>query len=432
MFVRLFKPCKALIYPMLFKSPRGTKDILPPETNLWQTIEGQARRIFSLYAFQEIRTPVIEETGLFLRSLGDLSDIVQKQMFLIKKESDTFVLRPEATASVIRAYIENGTYHTSQLVKWFYIGPMFRAERPQKGRLRQFHHIGCEAIGSYSPGLDAELIRLAVHILREAGISGFEVTVNTLGCVNDKKRLAMHLKEVLLPKKQMFCEDCQGRMERNIFRVLDCKNTQCRENIAALSLDTGRVCQDCQRHFESVKKALQAFGVSFKIDPLLVRGLDYYTKTVFEIKHPGLGAQDAIGAGGRYDNLVAELGGPEKGAVGFALGVERMLLARGDKDETAAAALDCYLIGLGEAAGVKCQELMNALREAGVSTDTDYADGSLKSALRKADALKARVCVIVGDNELAKGVGLLKNMMKRTQDEVPLDRIVQQVKEALC
>jgi len=241
---------------MLFKSPRGTKDILPPETSLWQTIEGQARHIFSLYAFQEIRTPLIEETGLFLRSLGDLSDIVQKQMFLIRKENDTFVLRPEATASVIRAYIENGTYHTSQLVKWFYIGPMFRAERPQKGRLRQFHPIGCEAIGSYSPVLDAELIRLAVHILRQAGIAGFEVVINTLGCASDKKKLAIYLKEALLPKKQTFCEDCQGRMERNVFRVLDCKNTQCRENVAALSIGTGSVCQDSRNNFESVKKAL--------------------------------------------------------------------------------------------------------------------------------------------------------------------------------
>jgi histidyl-tRNA synthetase len=333
---------------------------------------------------------------------------------------------------VIRAYIENGTYHTSQLVKWFYIGPMFRAERPQKGRLRQFHHIGCEAIGSYSPVLDAELIRLAVHILRAAGIAGFEVAINTLGCANDKKKLAIYLKETLVPKKQMFCEDCQGRMERNVFRVLDCKNTQCRESVAALSIGTGRVCQDCRNHFESVKKALEISGVPFRVDPLLVRGLDYYTKTVFEIKHPGLGAQDAIGAGGRYDNLVEELGGPQKGAVGFALGVERMLLARGTNDALAASALDCYLIGLGEAAGAKCQELMNTLREAGVSTDTDYTDGSLKSALRKADASKARVCVIVGDNELAKGMGLLKNMIKRTQSEVPLEGIVQQVKESLC
>lgn len=417
---------------MLFKSPRGTKDILPPETSLWQTIEGQARRIFSLYAFQEIRTPVIEETGLFLRSLGDLSDIVQKQMFLIKKESDAFVLRPEATAPVIRAYVENGIYHTAQLVKWFYIGPMFRAERPQKGRLRQFHHIGCEAIGSYNPGLDAELIRLAVHILCEAGISGFEVVVNTLGCVNDKKRLAMHLKEVLLPKKQIFCEDCQGRMEHNVFRVLDCKNTQCREKIAALPIGADHVCQDCMRHFEAVKKALRAFSVSFKIDPLLVRGLDYYTKTVFEIKHPGLGAQDAVGAGGRYDNLVGELGGPEKGAVGFALGMERMLLAKGIEEEAVAivAPLGCYIIGLGEAAAVKCRELMNVLREAGVVTDMDYTDGSLKSALRKADAMKAKVCIIVGDNELAKGAVVLKDMTKGIQEEVSWDRVVDKVKEA--
>lgn len=419
---------------MPFKSPRGTKDVLPPETSLWQVVEGQARRIFSLYAFQEVRTPVIEETGLFLRSLGDLSDIVQKQMFQIKKDTDAFVLRPEATAAIIRAYIEHGIYHSSQITKWFYLGPMFRAERPQKGRLRQFHHIGCEVIGSYSPCLDAEAVRLAVHILKDTGIDGFEVVVNTLGCAHDKKRLTIHLKELLLPKKQLFCEDCQARMERNVFRVLDCKNTQCREHVAALSIGTGHVCQECLRHFEAVKSSLGRFGVSFKVDPLLVRGLDYYTRTVFEIKHPGLGAQDALGAGGRYDNLVAELGGPEKGAVGFALGMERLLLAKGvtDTGVSCAGPLDCYAIGLGDAARGKCLELLNSLRLAGVAADMDYGDGSLKSGLRKADGMKAKVCVIVGDNELAKGVAVLKDMRKGTQEEVSLDCLTDRVKGLIC
>ncbi|MFA5039347.1 MAG: histidine--tRNA ligase [Candidatus Omnitrophota bacterium] len=418
---------------MLFKSPRGTKDILPPETSLWQTIEEQARGLFSLFAFHEIRTPVLEEAGLFLRSLGDLSDIVQKQMFMIKKETDAFVLRPEATASIIRSYIEHGIYQSTPVAKWFYIGPMFRAERPQKGRLRQFHHIGCEAIGSYSPHLDAEIIRLACDILTKSGVKGFEVVVNTLGCLDDKKKLAALLKDRLLAQKKSFCEDCQARMDRNVFRVLDCKNKQCREYVSVLNIGHGHICPDCQAHFEGVRKSLLAFGVSYRMDPLLVRGLDYYTRTVFEIKHSGLGSQDALGAGGRYDNLVEELGGPEKGAVGFALGEERLLLAGAAQAFPCAEEnLGCYVIALGEKAAAKSAEILSALREAGVSADMDYAQGSLKSSLRRADARKVKFCVILGDNEIDKGTAVLKNMSAGGQQEVPLADLVEKVKEGLC
>jgi histidyl-tRNA synthetase len=414
---------------MLFRSPRGTKDILPPESRYWQEVEAKARRVFATFAFEEIRTPLIEEAKLFSRSLGDLTDIVQKQMFLIKKETDTFVLRPEATAAIIRSYVENTVYNTNTVTRFYYIGPMFRAERPQKGRLRQFHHIGCESIGSYHPFLDAEAVFLATRILDEIGIEGYEVVLNTLGCANDKKDFSLKLKEKLLPHRPSFCEDCQGRMEKNVFRVLDCKNRQCRNLIVELNIGDAHICDDCRKHFEQVREGLGLLGVKFRVDPLLVRGLDYYTRSVFEITHAGLGAQDAIGAGGRYDNLVKELGGPERGAVGFALGVERLLLAKGaaDAGELSLPSANCYLVPLGAAASRKSLEILKDLRLAGVATDMDFIEGSLKASLRRADSRKARFCVIIGDNELAKGVCLLKDMKEGRQEEVALDQIVNKV-----
>ncbi|MEK7849907.1 MAG: histidine--tRNA ligase [Candidatus Omnitrophota bacterium] len=413
---------------MLFKSPRGTKDILPPEITLWQQVEQKARDVFSLYGFDEIRTPVLEESKLFSRSLGDLTDIVQKQMFLIKKETDTFVLRPEATASVIRSYVENTLYNFNSVAKFYYIGPMFRAERPQKGRLRQFHHIGCEAIGPYAAALDAETISLAVRLLKEFGISGFEIVINSLGCLNDKKKFALELRALLEKHKKSFCQDCQERMAKNVFRVLDCKNAPCKSIVLSLNLRGAHICDDCSKHFQEVKDALNLFGVTYKVDHLLVRGLDYYTRTVFEITHSGLGAQDALGAGGRYDNLVEELGGPNRGAVGFALGVERLLLAMGEGVKAQAKPIDCYIIPLGWAALKICVGILKGLREAGVSADMDYLEGSLKASLRRADKTGARFCLIVGDNELAKGSGILKNMRESVQEEISLDKLVERFK----
>jgi histidyl-tRNA synthetase len=419
---------------MLFKSPRGTKDILPEESRLWQEVEAKARLIFSRFSYEEIRTPILEESKLFSRSLGDLTDIVQKQMFVIKKETDTFVLRPEATASIIRAYVEHVLYNVSQVSKFYYIGPMFRAERPQKGRLRQFHHIGCEAIGSFSPALDAETISLAVEILDALGISGFTIALNTLGCAQDKKKFSISLREALLPHKKSFCEDCQNRIEKNVFRVLDCKNPQCRNIVLSAKLGSAHICPECGPHFQEVKAALDILGVNYTLDPLLVRGLDYYTRTVFEISHPGLGAQDALGAGGRYDNLVEELGGPSRGAVGFALGVERLLLAKLKKPDAEATpgATDCYIVPLGGIALKRSLKILKDLREAGIRADMDYLDGSLKAGLRRADSKSVKFCLILGDNELAKEICILKNMPERKQEEVRLVDVVEKIKGALC
>ena len=419
---------------MLFKSPRGTKDILPQESILWQEIEEKAKRIFSLFVYEEIRTPIFEESKLFSRSLGDMTDIVQKQMFLIKKESDTLCLRPEATASIVRSYVEHTLYNFNNVSKFYYIGPMFRAERPQRGRLRQFHHIGCEAIGSYSPYLDAETIFLAAQILSEAGISGYEITINTLGCLQDKKTFALNLRERLLPHKKSFCEDCQSRIAKNVFRVLDCKNKQCKDMILSLSIGRDHICEDCRKHFEAVQEGLNLFEVTYKINPLLVRGLDYYTRTVFEITHPNLGAQDALGAGGRYDYLVEELGGPSRGAVGFALGMERLLLAKLAKGEKIlkdeqARPLDCYVIALGEAAFKKSLTILKELRRSHICADLDYLEGSLKASLRRADKKASQFCLIIGDNELGRGTVILKNMKQSTQEEVKLTEIVEKIRK---
>lgn len=416
---------------MLFKSPRGTKDILPQESRIWHRIEEKARSVFSLFAFDEIRTPLIEESKLFSRSLGDLTDIVQKQMFLIKKETDSFVLRPEATASIVRAYVEHTLYNVSTVSKFYYLGPMFRAERPQKGRLRQFHHIGCEAIGSYDPFLDAEIVSLADTLLRDIGISGHDIVLNTLGCLNDKKSFALNLREKLTPHKKSFCEDCQTRLAKNVFRVLDCKNSQCKDIVLSLNLGSAHLCDDCRIHFDQVRTGLDVLGIPYRVNPLLVRGLDYYTRTVFEITHSALGSQDALGAGGRYDHLVEELGGPARGAIGFALGFERLLLACGIRETeegVSSAPIDCYVIPLGKDAAKACVKVLGDLRNSGIKADLDYLEGSLKSKMRRADKSNARFCLIIGDNELAKGTCVLKNMTASTQEEVSLADLITKIK----
>jgi histidyl-tRNA synthetase len=417
---------------MLFKSPRGTKDILPQESRIWREVEEKARAVFSLFAYEEIRTPIIEESKLFSRSLGDLTDIVQKQMFLIKKETDTFVLRPEATASIVRSYVEHTLYNVVAVSKFFYLGPMFRAERPQKGRLRQFHHIGGEAIGSYHPHVDAESLACATRLIASFGISGFQVVLNTLGCLNDKKSFALNLREKILPHKKSFCEDCQARMAKNIFRVLDCKNKQCRDIIVSQNLGRAHICPDCEKHFKEVKEGLDLLGVPYQVDPFLVRGLDYYTRTVFEITHAGLGSQDALGAGGRYDSLVEELGGPARGAFGFALGFERLLLAMGrTEDIEGPASCDCYIIPLGEEASKMCLKMSQELRESRIRVDVDFLEGSLKSKMRRSDKSRARFALIIGDDELAKGAGVLKDMRNGAQEDVALGQLGEKIKSLI-
>jgi len=411
----------------MFKRVTGTKDILPEEASSWQRIEAEARNIFSLYNYREIRTPIIEEVSLFNRTLGTTAEIVQKQMFLIHNQEDTYALRPEGTASIVRSYLENNLDKTSGFIKLYYIGPMFRLERPQKGRLRQFHHIGCEAIGSQDAALDLEIIALAVQLLKSFGISGYKIKINSLGCPKDKHALSLRLKESLEEKSRELCADCQERIKNNVLRVLDCKNQTCQEVVKTLSMNQSHLCTDCLAHFEEVKKGLNLLDIPFQVQDRLARGLDYYNRTVFEITHSDLGSQDAIGAGGRYNNLVHELGGPDLGGIGFAFGVERLLLAIGALTENTRKKL-VYLITLGEAAKTAGIKILDQLRKSDIACDTDYLCKSLKGALRAANDAGADSVLILGDDELKNDIITLKDMSKSTQKEVKIEDLTKELK----
>ena len=405
-----------------FFTPRGTADILPEEIVKWRHIESKARQILDVYGYQEIRTPIFEETNLFERSLGQTSDVVQKQMLNLEKEG--LSLRPEGTASIVRSYIENDIDKKQHLAKWYYLGPMFRGERPQKGRLRQFHQIGVEAIGPGSslPYLDAEVIALAVNLLRAVGLkdSEFTLKINTLGSPEDKESFSKLLREKLKNNLSHLCEDCRNRFERNVFRILDCKNKDCKAVVDGLDFDDSYLSKESREHFQNVREALDSLSIQYEISSRLVRGLDYYTHTVFEISSALLGSQDALGAGGRYNNLVENLGGSQVESIGFALGVERILLALGENKELVGSNLKIFVIALDELSLKKSFEILNAIRAKGISGDMSYKVSSMKSQMRLADKMKVSFVIILGENEIKKNVLTLKNMQTGTQEEIGL------------
>lgn len=412
----------------MLKRITGTKDILPEEVTIWQDMETKSRNIFSLYNYQEIRPPLVEDAALFNRSLGESTEIVQKQMFLVKNQKELYALRPEGTASVVRAYLENNLDKTNGFVKLYYIGPMFRLERPQKGRFRQFNHIGCEVIGSSNPGVDIEVVSLADTLLKAFGVSGYKIKLNTLGCSSDKKSLAEYLRKALKDKTAKLCADCKQRFKTNVFRILDCKNESCIAITRGLNIHDDYLCADCQTHFSEVKEGLDALRINYEVAPYLVRGLDYYTRTVFEISHSDLGAQDALGAGGRYDCLVHELGGSEAGAMGFALGIERLLLVAKSPSLQVSSKNLVYIIALGDEARRESLKLLASLRENGIAADTGYESKSLKGAMRKANDLKAKFVLILGDNELKNNTVTLKNMASGEQKEIKLVNLIGELK----
>ncbi|MBF0521591.1 MAG: histidine--tRNA ligase [Candidatus Omnitrophica bacterium] len=413
-----------------YSLPRGTADILPPETILWQNIEQKVRKVLENYNYREIRTPVFEETALFKRSLGQTSDVVNKQLLeLVSTKEEGFALRPEGTASIVRSYIENSLDKKESLSKLYYIGPMFRGERPQKGRLRQFHQIGVEAIGpdSTSPYLDAEVIHLSLSILKALGLGEITLKINTLGTPQDKENFSKLLRKQLEGNISKLCEDCQSRFERNVFRVLDCKNRDCKEVIKGLSIGTSYLSPESLAYYNQVKAALTALNISYQECPDLVRGLDYYTHTVFEITSAGLGSQDALGAGGRYNNLVEELGGSKADAIGFALGIERIILALGEKLTAELQTLDCFLLSLSDKCTLKAFETLKSLREANISCDMNYRSASMKSLMRLADKSRAEKVLILGEDELQKGIFTVKNMKTGEQSEIKMENIYQEI-----
>jgi len=435
-----------------FIVPRGTSDILPDVVPLWEELESKARKICKSYGYREIRTPIFEETALFKRSLGQTSDIVNKQLLYVtsqmpeslakasasSNDESMFMyehaLRPEATASVVRSYIENSLLGvgTRSLSKLFYIGPMFRGERPQKGRLRQFHQIGVEAIGpnSTSPFLDAEVIALAMHLLKEFGVKEPKLKINSLGSKEDKVNISIWLRTGEFSKhKNDLCEDCQSRFERNVFRVLDCKKEGCRK-IVSMFVKNLPLSTESQNYFHQVQSALKSIGIAFEVSPHLVRGLDYYTHTVFEITAEGLGSQDAVGAGGRYNGLVHDLGGKEKidyGAVGFALGIERILLSHGH--EIPWQEPDIFIIAMKEEYQQNAFLLVQQLRREGIGSDMNYDNLSFKTQLNHANKMNVYYVLILGEDEIKNNTVALKDMQAGTQVTVELKNIVSILKD---
>ncbi|MFH0771629.1 MAG: histidine--tRNA ligase [Candidatus Omnitrophota bacterium] len=414
------------------KALRGTKDLLPEEAAVWTDLEEKAKRVFSFFNFTQIRTPIIEDSALFVRSLGEGTDIVEKQMYtFLDRGQRSITLRPEATASVVRAYIENNMQNQGGLLKLFYIGPMFRAERPQAGRMRQFHQIGVEAIGSYSPHLDAEVIILLSEVLDSFNIVDYTIKLNSLGCEKDKIAFADEIRKLLKDKINNFCEDCGLRYEKNILRILDCKNENCKE-ITKKIFDGSRkyLCPECEVHFDTVKRTLSQANVNYRFDPYLVRGLDYYTKTTFEVVHKNLGAQDAVAAGGRYDNLVEELGGPQKGACGFAIGMERAITAVENLPHIEDGP-GIFMAAIGNDAYGLAFELVTRLRENGISADLDYDERSLKSQMRMADKLGVKLVGIIGEDEIKNNAVTIRNMSTKEQLTIPLRDFTREIERML-
>ena len=401
----------------MIRAVKGTRDLLPPATEVWNRVEETARRVFRAYNYHEIRTPILEETQLFARGVGEETDIVTKEMYTFTdRDGSSLTLRPEATASVIRAYIEHRLDQRPGVQKLYYMGPMFRRERPQKGRYRQFFQIGAEAIGSESPAVDAEVIEMVVEILRQSGLKDFTVLLNSVGCRECRPRFIARLKEELAGVADRMCEDCRRRAVTNPLRVLDCKVEADQPIIEALPSILDHLCEICRPHFEAVQSYLRDRDIPFEIRPRLVRGLDYYMRTTFEVVHGALGAQNSVLGGGRYDGLAEALGSkiPAPG-IGFSIGEDRLVMTV--EPEQAASTLDVFIAPLGDAAFRHASLLARDLRGRGVSVEL-AADGKLKRAMELANKLGARYTLIVGDNEIAAGQYSLKNMNTGDQRNV--------------
>ena len=416
---------------MLTNAPRGTKDILPDSVGDWNYVEGEIRELCRRFGYSEIRTPIFEHTELFQRGIGEGTDVVDKEMYTFTDRGDrSITLRPENTASAVRAYLQNKLYAESNLVKLFYIGSMFRYDRPQAGRMREFHQFGVEALGEANPAVDAEVILLAMSLLEGLGLKDLELSINSVGCPKCRSKYRTMLQDFFRDKLEDLCEDCRSRFDRSPLRILDCKKDSDKPYMADAPKITDCLCDECSDHFAKLKEHLANAGISFQHDPRLVRGLDYYTKTAFEIKYPPLGAQSAVAGGGRYDGLIEEMGGSPTPAVGFATGLERLLLALESQNllPEKNRSVDAYVVALGEAAQSEGFKLLNNLRKAGLSAAMDFAGRSMKAQMKQANKLGARYALILGDDEIAEGVVMLRSMSDSQQEKVALAEVIGKIK----
>ena len=416
---------------MLTNAPRGTKDILPDTVGDWNYVEGEIRELCRRFGYSEIRTPIFEHTELFQRGIGEGTDVVDKEMYTFTDRGErSITLRPENTASAVRAYLQNKLYAQSNLVKLFYIGSMFRYDRPQAGRMREFHQFGVEALGEANPAVDAEVILLAMNLLEGLGLKDLELSINSVGCPKCRSKYRTMLQDFFRDKLEDLCEDCRSRFERSPLRILDCKKDSDKPYMADAPKITDCLCEECAEHFAKLKELLTSAGISFTHDSRLVRGLDYYTKTAFEIKYPPLGAQSAVAGGGRYDGLIEEMGGNPTPAVGFAPGLERLLLALESQNllPEKNRSVDAYVVALGETAQAEGFKLLNSLRQQGLSAAMDFAGRSMKAQMKQANKLGAKYSVILGEDEIAEGVVMLRSMEDSSQAKVPMNQVAEKIK----
>jgi len=410
---------------MEFTTIKGFRDILPDEIPYWQFLENEARSLFEVYGFREIRTPILEKTELFKRSIGQETDIVSKEMYTFQdSKGRSLSLRPEATASVVRAYIQNRLYQRGGVQKLYSIGPMFRHERPQKGRFRQFHQINVEEFGDSGPITDAEQIIMLMELFDKIGLlSDLSLNINSLGCPKCRSSFREKLKNYLENKKGELCPDCRRRSELNPLRVFDCKIDSCKKALEDAPIILDFLCEDCKEHFSSVQRLLNEFGIKFIVNPRLVRGLDYYTRTTFEVLTEELGAQNAVAGGGRYDGLVKLLGGPDHPAMGFAIGMERTIELLKKKKSIEERSPDLFIASLGEEAKKIAFSNAIRLRRKGIWVEIEYEDKGLKAQMKRADKLNSKKVLIIGEEEIRKKKAILRDMRTGEQKEIDLNRI---------
>lgn len=418
---------------MNIQAPKGTKDVVPQESGKWQHLESVIRGVAAKYGINEVRTPVIEHTELFARGVGDTTDIVQKEMYTFSdKGGRSITLKPEGTAGVVRMYIENKLFNEAQPIKMYYLyNPIFRYERPQAGRLREHHQFGIEVFGSPEASVDAECISVAVEVLEKIGLKNLEVKLNSIGCPECRPKYNAALKAYLEAHKDSLCSTCVERLERNPLRILDCKNDECKEICRNAPHVLDWLCDDCAGHFEKLKKYLEIIGIKYSVDPMIVRGLDYYTKTVFEIVSSDIGSQSAVGGGGRYDLLVGQLGGTPTPAVGFGLGMERVLLVAQNQGVKfpEPSPFDLYVVSAGEKAYDAAYKLTSDIRGCGMKADCDHMGRSVKAQFKYAGKLNVRYVATIGDEELETNTVRLKEMASGIEETVSIKDVKTRIRE---
>ena len=413
---------------------KGTNDILPEESHNWQFVESKMLETATQFGFKEIRVPVFEHTEVFLRSVGDTTDVVQKEMYTFDdKGGRSITLRPELTAGVIRSSIEKGLVNGALPQKLCYIGGCYRYEKPQAGRLREFHQFGVECVGASAPNADAEVISLAKAVLENIGIKEISLEINSIGCPECRKEYHKALKEYFSKNTDSLCDTCKDRLDRNPMRILDCKSPVCKGIAEKAPVVIDYLCDDCKNHFESVKANLEAMNIDFTVNPKIVRGLDYYTRTVFEFISGDIGAQSTVCGGGRYDGLIGQMGGPETASLGFAMGIERlmMVLKAQNAELPEAPTCDLFIATLGDKATLKASALCKELRDEGYKVQTDICGRGLKAQMKYANKIGAKFTVVLGDNEVDCGKGKLKNMANSSEREINLDEIVEELGEEI-